>query len=68
MAQNRLMGWLVLGFAIVAEVIATSALKAAKGMTRPVPSIIVVVGYALSLCSSAGRCATCSSRSPRGLM
>lgn len=32
--------------AIVAEVIATSALKAANGFTNAVPSIIVVVGYA----------------------
>lgn len=32
--------------AIVAEVIATSALKAADGFTNLVPSIIVVVGYA----------------------
>ena len=32
--------------AIVAEVIATSALKAANGFTNLVPSIIVVVGYA----------------------
>ena len=32
--------------AIVAEVIATSALKAANGFTNLIPSIIVVVGYA----------------------
>lgn len=32
--------------AIVAEVIATSALKAANGFTNAVPSIIVVIGYA----------------------
>ncbi|RDE08725.1 DMT family transporter [Pelagibacterium lacus] len=32
--------------AIIAEVIATSALKAADGFTNLVPSIIVAVGYA----------------------
>ena len=34
-----------LGIAIVAEVIATSALKAADGFTRLTPSIVVVAGY-----------------------
>ncbi|WP_421951291.1 DMT family transporter [Pelagibacterium sp.] len=32
--------------AIVGEVIATSALKAANGFTNLVPSVIVIVGYA----------------------
>ncbi|HSB96325.1 MAG TPA: multidrug efflux SMR transporter [Spongiibacteraceae bacterium] len=40
------MSWIYLLVAIVAEVIATSALKAADGFTRPVPSLIVVSGYA----------------------
>ena len=39
------MHWLYLTIAIVSEVIATSALKAADGFTRWVPSLIVVVGY-----------------------
>ena len=39
------MNWLYLGIAIVAEVIGTSALKAAEGFTRLVPSVVVVVGY-----------------------
>lgn len=38
--------WIFLGVAIVSEVIATSALKAAEEFTRPWPSLIVVVGYA----------------------
>lgn len=38
--------WLFLSVAIVSEVIATSALKAAEGFTRPWPSLIVVAGYA----------------------
>ena len=40
------MNWLYLAIAIVSEVIATSALKAAEGFTRWVPSLLVVVGYA----------------------
>jgi small multidrug resistance pump len=39
------MGYLYLSIAIVAEVIATSALKASEEFTQLVPSIIVVVGY-----------------------
>ncbi|OAN46544.1 ethidium bromide resistance protein [Chloroflexus islandicus] len=40
--------WLFLMIAIVSEVIATSALKASAGFTRLLPSVIVVVGYAIS--------------------
>jgi small multidrug resistance pump len=40
------MHWLYLTIAIVSEVIATSALKAADGFTRWVPSLIVIAGYA----------------------
>jgi small multidrug resistance pump len=39
------MNWLYLGIAIVAEVIATSALKSAEGFTRLAPSLVVLVGY-----------------------
>ncbi|OYW50106.1 MAG: QacE family quaternary ammonium compound efflux SMR transporter [Rhizobiales bacterium 17-65-6] len=42
------MTYLLLIIAIVAEVIATSALKAAEGFTRPLPSIVVVIGYAIA--------------------
>lgn len=42
------MQWFFLGVAIVAEVIATSALKAAEGFTRLGPSLIVVIGYAIA--------------------
>jgi small multidrug resistance pump len=38
--------WLYLSIAIVSEVIATSALKAAEGFTRWLPSVLVVAGYA----------------------
>ncbi|MCW5300328.1 MULTISPECIES: SMR family transporter [Herbaspirillum] len=45
--------YLLLGIAIVAEVIATSALRAAEGFTRLLPSIMVVIGYAVAfLCLS----------------
>ncbi|GLP99441.1 multidrug transporter [Methylophaga thalassica] len=37
--------WIYLAIAIVAEVIATSALKASHEFTRLVPTIIVVTGY-----------------------
>ena len=40
------MNYLYLTIAIVSEVIATSALKAASGFTRLGPSLLVVVGYA----------------------
>jgi len=40
--------WLLLGLAIVAEVIATSALKASEGFTRLGPSVVVVLGYAVA--------------------
>lgn len=42
------MAWLYLAVAIVAEVIATSALKASDGFTRSGPSIVVAAGYAVS--------------------
>ncbi len=42
------MTYLYLLIAIVAEVIATSALKAAEGFTRLVPSLIVAVGYGVA--------------------
>lgn len=40
--------WLYLGIAIVAEVVATSALKASEGFTRWVPTTVVVIGYLLA--------------------
>ena len=39
------MHWLYLSIAILAEVVATSSLKAAEGFTRLIPSLIVVFGY-----------------------
>ena len=40
--------WLFLSIAIVSEVMATSALKASVGFTRPLPSLVVVVGYGVA--------------------
>lgn len=40
------MHWIYLAFAILFEVAATTALKAAEGFTRPLPVVLVVVGYA----------------------
>jgi small multidrug resistance pump len=37
--------WLFLAGAILAEVVATTALKLSEGFTKLVPSIVVVVGY-----------------------
>ncbi|RDS82883.1 QacE family quaternary ammonium compound efflux SMR transporter [Dyella monticola] len=37
--------WLYLSLAILAEVIATSALKASQGFTQLVPAVVVIAGY-----------------------
>ncbi|MFQ5345274.1 MAG: DMT family transporter [Mariprofundus sp.] len=39
------MAYLYLAIAIIAEVVATSALKASEEFTRLLPSLIVVIGY-----------------------
>ena len=41
--------FLILGLAIGAEVTATLALKAADGLTKPGPTLIVAVGYGTAL-------------------
>jgi len=43
------MGWLFLALAISCEVTGTLALKASDGLSRLWPSVIVVVGYALTV-------------------
>jgi small multidrug resistance pump len=40
--------WLYLAVAIVAEVVGTSALKAAEGFTRLAPSLVVIAGYGVA--------------------
>ena len=43
------MSYLFLTIAIIAEVIATSALKASQGFSLLTPSIITILGYAVAL-------------------
>lgn len=42
-------GYLFLGIAIAAEVIATTSMKALDGFNKPLPLLLVVVGYGVSL-------------------
>jgi small multidrug resistance pump len=42
------MGWLYLFIAILAEVAGTIALKYAEGFTKPLPVLVVVLGYGLA--------------------
>ncbi len=42
------MGHIYLVIAVVAEVIATSALKASEEFSKPIPTIIVVLGYGIA--------------------
>ena len=42
-------GYLFLGIAIAAEVVATTSMKALDGVNKPLPLILVVCGYGLSL-------------------
>lgn len=42
------MGYLYLAIAIVAEVIATGALKASEQFSKPLPSVLVIIGYAIT--------------------
>lgn len=40
--------WLLLGVAILAETVGTSALRASEGFTKTLPSIVVVLGYGVA--------------------
>lgn len=42
------MPYFILSIAIIAEVIGTLALKASDGFSRPVPSLITVIGYGIA--------------------
>ena len=42
------MSYVYLAVAIIAEVIASSALKSSQGFTKPLASIIVVLGYGIA--------------------
>ncbi|HCP53993.1 MULTISPECIES: DMT family transporter [Pseudomonas] len=41
-------GYLYLAIAITAEVIATTSMKALNGFSKPLPLLLVIVGYAIS--------------------
>ncbi len=43
-----MVSWLMLGCAILTEVVATVALKSSDGFSRLIPSGVVVVGYLVS--------------------
>ncbi|WP_139312250.1 DMT family transporter [Vibrio ponticus] len=43
-----MMGYIYLTIAIVAEVIATGALKSSQGFTQLMPSVVVVIGYSVA--------------------
>jgi len=45
---SRAMTYLLLAIAICAEVAATTFMKLSEGFTRPVPSVLTVVGYGVS--------------------
>ncbi|MGO9172721.1 MAG: DMT family transporter [Rhodomicrobium sp.] len=42
------MKWVYLAIAISGEVLATSALKASEGLTKPAPTGLVLAGYAIA--------------------
>ncbi len=42
------MGYVYLALAIIAEVVATSALKSSQEFTRLMPSVIVILGYGIA--------------------
>src|SRR4051794_12465235 len=44
-----MIGWLLLGVAIAAEVTGTVALRFSNGFTRPLPTAGVVVGYGTAI-------------------
>lgn len=63
--------WLFLALAIVAEVVATTSLKASDGFQTPGPSLLVVLGYGLAFLLMAQTIqgipvGTGLSRTPRG--
>ncbi len=41
-------GYVYLAIAIIAEVVATSSLKAVEGLSRPLPLALVVFGYGIA--------------------
>ena len=48
MRRSLVKSWIFLAAAIVAEVVATTSLKASAGFTKLWPSVVVVIGYAVA--------------------
>ena len=46
--MTPVLSYSLLGLAIASEIVATSALKASDGMTRMLPALLVVGGYAIA--------------------
>ncbi len=42
------MNWIYLLTAILGEVIATTAMKISEGFSKPIPSIVTIIGYAIA--------------------
>lgn len=40
--------WIILIVAVLGEVVATTSLKLSEGFTKLVPSVVVVIGYAIA--------------------
>ena len=47
------MGYLYLGIAIISEVIGTAALKPSEELTKPIPTLIMLVAYGISFLAMA---------------
>jgi small multidrug resistance pump len=43
------MPYVILAFAVLAETIGTTALQASQQFTRPIPTLIVVIAYAIAI-------------------
>lgn len=41
--------WILLGFAIVIEVIGSNCIKASDGFTKPLPTAVAIVAFVISL-------------------
>lgn len=41
--------WILLGFAIVIEVIGSNSIKASDGFTKPIPTTIAIVAFVIAL-------------------
>ena len=47
------MNWILLALAVVAEVCGTQAIKFSNGFTKPLPILVVIVGFGIAFVSMA---------------